>query len=54
MRCKSSVTAVHLYWFIYAPPLSPPLVQPVLWRLEWVLMFHELHHIPFVCGWVLI
>lgn len=52
MRCKSSVTAVHLYWFIYAPspPSPPPSVQPVLWRLEWVLMFDELHHIPFVCG----
>lgn len=54
MRCKSSVKVAQLAWFIYASPSPPPSAPPVLWCLEWVLMFHDLHCIPFVCGWVLI
>lgn len=30
------------------PPL--PSAPTALWRLEWVLMFHDLHRIPFVRG----
>lgn len=33
------------------PPFSSPSVPPALWCLEWVLMFHDLHCIPF-CVWM--
>lgn len=32
------------------PPPRPPSAPTALWRLEWVLMFHDLHRIPFVRG----
>lgn len=54
MKCKSSVVAARLLWFIYASPFSRPSLPPALWYLEWVLMFDDLHHVPSVCGWMLI
>lgn len=54
MRCKSSVKVAQLAWFIYASHFSSPSAPTALWCLEWVLMFHDLHCVPFVCGWVLI
>lgn len=59
MKCKSSVVAARLLWFIYAsvlrpPPHKPPSLPPALRYLEWVLMFDDLHHVPSECGWMLI
>lgn len=45
------VLRLHSSLGLFMPPFSSPSAPPALWCHEWVLMFHDLHCIPF-CVWM--